>query len=127
MIKWISKDRVFIYALILSAAWHIFWISMTKIIVVSKNTPPRFSRVSFLGPILARGALEVRIKPPEHSFLEERYLADIKDIAGRNSFARDSEAGMENITDYGLNDREITPLIEKAIAGSKIEPVSVSD
>ncbi len=126
MIKMIlSRNRVFILAILLSFAWHLFWLSAIKVVVAPpKRAPVKFSKVSFLGPILERGAIELGVRPKERSLLEGRYLNDIGDLAAHTMPAR--SASSEYIPDdrAGLSiDRAIAVLIEDALSGTKIEPL----
>jgi len=71
--------RIFAIAIAISFAWHLFWISTITIIAKpDKNTFVKFSKVSFLGPILGKGAMEVQARPKERSFLENRYLEAVR-------------------------------------------------
>lgn len=122
----ISKDRVFIYAILFSAIWHIFWISSVNVVVVPKaERKVKFSGVSFLGPILDKGILKVSVEPRERTILEKRYLADIErlslrmvDITANDNYA---EAGLSEGA-YSVNDEEWTALTIASIDTQKIEP-----
>ena len=67
--------RIFAIAIAISLAWHLFWMSTITIVAKpDKNALVKFSKVSFLGPILGKGAMEVQARPKERSFLENRYM-----------------------------------------------------
>jgi len=120
----ILKERVFFLALIASAAWHIFWLSAVTVVVAPKETAVvKFSNISFLGPLLARGTLEVRIEPPQRSFLEGRRLDFVekmpiemtRDIAG-------SAQGGFPVKDLPVStDEKLTNFVKKAVGGLKKE------
>lgn len=122
----ISKDRVFIYAILFSAIWHIFWISSVSVVVVPKaERKVKFSGVSFLGPILDKGILKVSVEPRERTVLEKRYLADIErlslrmvDITANDNYA---QVGL-NEGAYSVNDEEWAALTIASIDTQKIEP-----
>lgn len=121
----IFKDRIFNLAIMISIAWHIFWISMVNVVVTSEETNPiKFSKVSFLGPILERGVLELKIRPRERSFLEKRYLLVISKL-DEGETAQHAYQTNWNIKIDGLkkkNDTKLTHFIEEALGGLKIEP-----
>ncbi len=122
----IAGNRIFIAAVIISFAWHIFWLSAVKIVVVpGKAGHVKFSKVSFLGPLLERGGMEVRVEPLERSFLEKRYRRRIEE---RNLKLNNGEevlakeyTGREN--GHVLSDEEgMKGLIDKSLSGRKLEP-----
>lgn len=77
-----ESARIFAIAIAISLAWHLFWISTVTIIAKpDKNAFVKFSKVSFLGPILGKGAMEVQARPKERSFLENRYLEAARSAA----------------------------------------------
>ncbi|OGW77755.1 MAG: hypothetical protein A3I73_04810 [Omnitrophica bacterium RIFCSPLOWO2_02_FULL_45_16] len=122
----ISKDRVFIYAILFSAIWHVFWISSVSVVVVPEaERKVKFSGVSFLGPILERGILKVSIEPHERTVLEKRYLADIERLSRRmiDITAKDNYAGDGlNEGAYSVNGEEWIALTVASINTQKIEP-----
>jgi hypothetical protein len=117
-------DRIFVIAIIASAVWHIFWLSIVNVVAVQKESSAvKYSKVSFLGPILERGALEVRIEPSQRSFLEKRYLdlaekdvtiGDVSVIAGGKE--------PEGKDYFALSDEKLSGLIKDAVSASKLEP-----
>ena len=125
-----KKDRgyhILILTIAVSSALHIFWLSVIKVVVMpSKAEPIKFSKVSFLGPILERGGMEVRVQPKSLSYLEKRYLAGIDSISDRErkrakpSHAR--YAGLDRDFDL-LNNEKLAYLIDEAVSGLKSEPV----
>lgn len=130
-IKMKKEKRVFMSAILASVLWHVFWLSMITVVVVPNRIEPiKFSKVSFLGPILERTPMELGIKPVERSSLEMKYLSRIdridiplnnSNIAGRlreeTSLAEPHSVIHSNLTD----------LIEQSLSGSKIEPVRIAE
>lgn len=114
------KDRIFNLAILISVAWHIFWLSMITVVVTPKETGQvKFSKVSFLGPILERGALEVRIKPRERSLLEKRHLVNIGNLTALKVDELVYQKGWHLTCP---SDEKLTGLIEDAVSGPKLEP-----
>jgi len=121
----LSKYRILIFAIILSFVLHLFWLSVVRVVVAPQGPRPvKFSRVSFLGPLLTKTATEVRIAERPRSFLEERYNALAGDLP-------DTEAttGHEAAISYdnaqrplSKSDDKIVSLIDAAISGRKLEP-----
>lgn len=125
MKTYIFKDRIFIFAIFLSLVWHVFWLSIITVTVTPDHAKPiKFSRVSFLGPILERGALEVRIKPKEPSFLEKRYLSGIGNISTQkiSTPGRKDAWPAEDLNIKNIADGKLVNLIEDTLSGSKVEP-----
>ena len=121
------RDRVLLSALIFSAIWHLFWLSALTVVVVPKDTkPPKFSSVSFLGPILEQSMLDVSSAVHERSIPEKEYLSEIenssaliREKAGPDAY---TEAGLDAETDIFESDEMLTGLAISAIDGNKMEP-----
>jgi hypothetical protein len=118
-------DRILLAAIALSLAWHLFWMFAVKVVVAPENKGGiKFSKVSFLGPILERGALEVRVAHGERAFLEKRYLA----LAGKmipltEETPKAPSAGSLAETDaYASIDARLSRVIKEAVSSSKLEP-----
>ena len=124
----ILKDesyRILIIAIFVSLAWHLFWIS--TISIVSRPDPSskvKFSKVSFLGPLLGGGAMELQARPKERSFLEMRYLGVERNLLqGPVQAVTKSIDKYEGGNDaYHLRDERATALIDDALSGEKLEP-----
>ena len=124
-----KKDQVLLSALIFSVVWHVFWLSALTVVVVPKDTkPPKFSSVSFLGPILGTSMLEVSSAVHERSVLEKRYFSEIENSssalraqANQNVY---TEADLNDGTDIFESDDMVTGLAISAVDGNKIEPGS---
>jgi len=123
----IFKDegwRIFALAVFASFLWHLFW--MSAITVVSRPDRAghvKFSKVSFLGPLLGKGDMGLQARPKEGSFLEKRYLeldrlsyfpAAITSPA-MDDFEPDTGA-------YRSRDENMVILIEDALGADKAEP-----
>lgn len=123
-----KRDRVLLSALIFSAVWHLFWLSALTVVVVPKDTkPPKFSNVSFLGPILETSILEVSSAAHERSAPEKRYLSYIMENSSaiiRKETDSDAyiEADLDAGTDIFESDEMLTGLAISAIDGDKMEP-----
>ena len=121
------KDKVLISAILFSAVWHIFWLSAFTVVTVPKiKKPVKFSSVSFLGPILDRGILNVNVKEREQTILEKKYFASVvngPDFLRGEGIARDSYvlSVFDEALSYG-DDGELAALIAVRIDTDKIEP-----
>jgi len=116
--------RVLLSALIFSAVWHLFWISTLTVVVVPKDAkPPKFSSVSFLGPILGESILKVSSAVHERSIPEKRYLSEIeKLITSRSDLDIYAESDLDVGTDIFESDKILTDLAILAIDGDKMDP-----
>ena len=119
--------RVLLSALVFSAVWHLFWISALTVVVAPKDAkPPKFSSVSFLGPILGESILKVSSAAHERSIPEKRYLSEIENssilITNKASQYIYTEADLDAGTDIFESDEMLTSLAVSAIDGNKIEP-----
>ena len=121
----IKFDKVLLAAIIISLAWHLFWVyGVTVVVDPGKTGTVKFSKISFLGPILERGALEVRVARGERTFLEKRYLAQI----GRMVPLIDD--AVIDIRPEGLIEKDIhassgpavARAVKEALSASKLEP-----
>ena len=125
IIRGILRDPIFVIALSLSVVWHIFWLSSVKVIVMpEKAGAVKFSKVSFLGPILEKGALEVRMDLGQHSFLEKRCIEMVERYASDNErlTRRKPVKAARGKDFYGLSDNRLSGFIKNAISDSKMEP-----
>ena len=124
----IFKDEsygIFMIAILASLLWHLFWLTTISIVSNPDNTRHvKFSKVSFLGPLLGKGAMEFQAMPKERSFLEKRYLRitgalpalpedDLSPAAGKYEKENDLSR---------LRDEEMIALIDDALSGEKLEP-----
>ncbi len=121
------RDRVLLSALIFSAVWHLFWLSALTVVVVPKDTrAPKFSSVSFLGPILETNMLEVNSAMHERWAPEKRYLSEMENssVLIRKKADLDAyiEADLDAGTDIFESDEMLTGLAVSVIDGDKMEP-----
>jgi hypothetical protein len=119
------RYRIFITAIAASLLWHVFWLSAVKVVSEPANRRAvKFSKVSFLGPFLERGAINLRVQPRERAFLEKRYLLTAGNFAGDTAPRQEAEAykyepdGTERL----LSDKNMANFIDEALAGPKPEP-----
>ena len=117
--------QVFALAILASLLWHLFWLSTISIVSSPENSRPiKFSKVSFLGPLLGKGTMELQARPKERSFLEKRYLVAV------DALQRRPESGVDLTIDkyetgnnaYHLRDEGLTAAIDDALSGEKLEP-----
>ena len=118
---------IFALAILLSLVWHIFWLSAINIVVMPNRTKAvKFSRVSFLGPLLTKGVMEITAKPKEQSFLEKRYVSSLDNVVYRQAalskalYARYYEEG-DGRRPSGAE--KLKYLIDDSVSEPKLEPV----
>lgn len=115
------RDKALMTAIAVSLAWHVLWLSAIKIVSAPPDAAPhKFSKVSFLGPIAGRGAIEVRSARGEISFLEERYMAALGMPAVPGSGSADRSAIPAG--KGGDMERGMSVFIEKSLEGEKLSP-----
>ena len=120
----LSGYRILIIAIAVSLLWHIFWLSAVKIVSSPMpRSPVKFSKVSFLGPILTGVGMEVRASPVSRSMLERRY----RKMAGE-VFYDEYISGWVPDSKYdgkgpaGGRDQKLSYIIDQAALGEKLEP-----
>jgi hypothetical protein len=116
----VARNRILIIAVAASLAWHVLWLSVCAIVAPNVTQPVRFSRVAFLGPILERGVMEVRVTARERTFLENRYLDLIQRSAPETTPLRRGPV-TEDLQSDAFNARLVT-IIDDTVSGSKLEP-----
>lgn len=123
----LSKYRILILAIAASFVWHVLWLSVIKVVAAPNSAQTvKFSKISFLGPILAKGSLEVRSEPQLRSILEKRYLSEVGQLPRRqleelkiSGLQYGMRAGPSGLQDDG----KLAYAIDEAVAGQKMEPV----
>jgi len=117
--------RIFALSILASLLWHLFWLS--TIVIVSRPDgaiPIKFSRVSFLGPLLGKGSMVLQARPKESSFLEKRRFETIGRLPKQPGTAAnpaiDRYEGGDDI--YHLRDERMVASIDDALSGAKFEP-----
>lgn len=120
----LSKYRVLMIAILLSFVWHIFWLSAIKVTSSSgRINTVKFSKISFLGPILTRSPIEARVEPKDKSFLENRYALAAENVSDRKTW-RINDAFVKGVfagTSHP-NNETLAALIDEAVSGPKLEP-----
>ena len=122
-----KKDRVLLLAIIFSVVWHLFWISSLTVVAAPHDArPPKFSDISFLGPILGQSVFGLSATTHERSIPEKRYLSEIANLSvlSMGNLEKDFyiEADMASGTDIFESDDILTNLAMSAIDGNKMEP-----
>lgn len=96
-------------------------------VVATKEVRQRikFSKVSFLGPLSEMGSFKVGIGPRERTFLEKRNLERSQRQLGAMAPLGPSPGRLMQGRETGsrLGDKSMTPRIEDALSGFKLEPV----
>jgi len=122
-----KSDRILLSALIFSVVWHLFWMSALTVVVAPKDAkPPKFSNISFLGPILGASILEVSSATHERSTFEKRYISDIENLSvpvkAGDDFDVYAGAGLDAGANIFEHDETLESLAIPAIDGNKIDP-----
>lgn len=120
------KEKALAAAVIISAVWHLFWLSAITV-VSSPGAGPRtkFSKVSFLGPILETATAQVQAAPSERSLLEKRYFDGVVRAAHRPVVPPEEKSRPEEALQadfYILKDGKLSELIRSAVGESRVEP-----
>lgn len=122
----VKKYNILTLAILFSAVWHLFWLSAVSIVVVpSVKRPVKFSGVSFLGPILDRGAMTLSAASVEKTPSEKRFLAYLEDSYGEGHQWRPESSYVEfRPVDGSLpfGDEGFPDLAVSAGPGDKAEP-----
>ena len=117
----VMRNRIIVIAIAASLGLHLFWIAIVRVVAPTVKKPVRFSRVSFLGPVLSRGFTEVRIRSRERTLLETRHLERLERAADPTSspaLKRPAPAGSGSVAFK----KRLTSLIDTAVSGAKLEP-----
>ena len=121
----LSGYRILIAAVVFSLAVHLFWLSAVKIVVSPGLTAhAKFSRVTFLGPILTKVNTEVRAERARRSYLEERYakrLAKPAPAFGQEAGPRDARHDGRTDGNSAAETRYVN-FVGAAVEKAKVEP-----
>lgn len=111
-------------AIAISLIWHVFWLSAIKIVSSRMpESPVKFSKIAFLGPILSGLNMEVRASPASRGMLEIRYRKiSGKTSYGEGAFAKAQDSKDEYRTASGRTDGTLVSVIGDAAGGHKLEP-----
>jgi hypothetical protein len=115
--------RLLSAAIAVSLGWHLFWIAAIKVAAPSSAPQAKFSKVSFLGPLLSSVSMEVR-RDEELSFLEKRELAS---IAGPGSYSGAIPVYVKVESDRPAPGEmrpagSVTAMVDEVLAIGKVEP-----
>ncbi|MCM8761061.1 MAG: hypothetical protein NC938_02270 [Candidatus Omnitrophica bacterium] len=117
--------KILFLALLVSLVWHLFWLSAVKVVSSGESAKAvKFSKVSFLGPILTRVGMEVRAHPAARSKPEKRFLKVIGEepaYSPTDFIGSDGRRGSIE-SPPRLNDEKMPYYVNKFIGGSKLEP-----
>ncbi|MFA6320840.1 MAG: hypothetical protein WCY36_03175 [Candidatus Omnitrophota bacterium] len=118
--------RVFFIAIIASFLWHIFCLSAVKIVSRADSVQPvKFSKVSFLGPFLGKGGMDLQVRPKERAFLEKRFLEAFNSLPELPASGTTPAIGLFE-SDKGVHrfrDETMTMLIDESLGSDKPELV----
>jgi len=118
------KYGILIAAIAISLAWHLLWLSVIRVVSApSEAGSQKFSKVSFLGPVSVRGAIEARNTPTEITFLEERYIDGLRKV-DLPKFGR-SDRGTIPVSDSRDVERSLSLFIERSLEGEKLRPAGI--
>ena len=116
----VVKNKLLWSALVISGAWHLFWISTIRVVIVPANVEVvKFSKVSFLGSVMGGGSLEVRAEARPRSFLEERISYRI-DRAFPLVYTRHEDEFVKD--SFALDEGELSALLGGAMPMEKSIP-----
>jgi hypothetical protein len=120
----ISGAKLLVAAMAASLAWHLFWLSAIRVASPAASSQARFSKVSFLGPLLAGVSMEVRPEKAELSLLERRRLASVAEASNmaRHIPKAPSVGDRIYVRESGEADAYIARLAEEAVGHGKVEP-----
>lgn len=121
----LTGGKVLAIAILLSLCWHLFWILMIK--VVSAPALPshaKYSKVSFLGPLLTKVTLEVSDRMPERSSLEKIFFEHSgSDTSWVKLVASDTRSRYVNLgRQNSALDKEMVRMTAASLGDQKAEP-----
>ena len=121
------RYRILWLMIVISFAMHILWLSAVKVVVsTNRFEVVKFSKVSFLGPILAKGAIEVKVSQ-KRFFLERRYLSAIARAQFMESEIKEKTVLRRSPGERILYDENLNIFVDEAVSGSKLEPAAALD
>ena len=121
----LSEYKVLAVAIVISLAWHLFWLSAVKVVVKpGKAKTVKFSKVAFLGPLLTRGVMAVTAEPKARSLLEKRYLSGVAKFSAANEPKAGDQYSRLDDTGPGRSsaDAKMITLIDQMLGTIKLEP-----
>ena len=115
-----SQYKFLFIAILISLVWHVFWLSTIKIVVKpGRARQVKFSRVSFLGPILG-GGMMVAVEPKERTLLEKRYMNMVDHLPRAENGSLHGP-----YFEYEAKNTGLARYIDEAVSGEKIEPAAL--
>ena len=117
----IARNKIIVLAIGGSLLWHLFWLSSITIVAPTVRVPVRFSRVSFLGPVMGQGMTEVRMGPREWTLLEARHLRRLGSVS--SPAAGTPERSATGAGTSAVVEKRLISLVDTAVSGEKITPV----
>lgn len=121
----LEKYRIMAGAVMFSLAAHLFWVSAVRIEPYeAQDGPVRFSKVSFLGPIVEIGPIEFNLSPRAGSFLERRYMEEAGSRLAPPAMAAQDDYALDRSDRYfgASSEMSIIRQISGVLAESKPEP-----
>jgi hypothetical protein len=120
----IVKNRVLAAALFASCAWHLIWISAIRVVIVPEAHAVKFSKVSFLGPVIGGKTLEVRMESRPRSFLEKRFSLYADRVAPKFP----PRQGDDFVKDFTMvKESDFATLVSATVSGTKSVPLPSSE
>lgn len=121
----VSAQRILIAAIALSLGVHLFWLCAIRIVAApAEASRARFSRVTFLGPILSTARTTVTAARSSRSYLEVRYAGrSVKAVPepARDAAVRDVRHDGISGTNSAAETRYVG-LVGSAVEKQKVEP-----
>ena len=120
--SWSFTDRPFLFALLVSVLWHLFWfLSVTIVVAPPKKAPGVQTTIVSLGPVLSDAIFKTLVENrPEISRAFYRQPAD---------FSSATEAPVATVERYEPGDvvsvpqgKKFMELMKDRVGGSKVSP-----
>lgn len=121
----VSGRKILAAAIALSLAVHLFWLCALRIVVSpGQSAHAKFSRVTFLGPILTAARTEVTAARRERSYLEDRHYRRLGRAAvGPRGSLEEPEERRECASDANAAaEAKYVVLVGSAVEKAKVEP-----
>ena len=121
--SWSFADRPFLFALLVSLFWHLFWFFSVTIVVSPPRTPHKAEPVIVsLGPVLSDAIFKTLVESrPEISKAFYRQPADFSSAtqAPAQTLERYTPGEVVSVPQGG---RKFTGLLKERLGGSKVSP-----
>ena len=124
--SWSFTDRSFLFAVLVSVLWHLFWFfSVTIVVAPPRKMPHAMPNIVSLGPVLDDAIFKTLVETrPEISKAFYRQTAD---------FSTSTEVPAETVERYASGDvvsvprgKKFTETLKDAVSGEKAEPDGLS-